>query len=101
MPLAANLQRRVAVYHWRRRLSSSWALAIGRSHLSMSLRTHEPGPARFLAGQLDASAETVFMMGYEQGVTGEQLMTFFQGVLTSAQEKYALIGLLPVSWTRS
>ncbi|WP_046864973.1 DUF6538 domain-containing protein [Microvirga massiliensis] len=76
MPVVANVERRGAVYYWRRRVPPSLARLLGRSHLKLSLRTKEPARARFLAAHLDATSENLFMSANLAGITKEQLADF-------------------------
>ncbi len=58
VPVVSNLERRGAVYYWRRRVPPTLARTTGLTHLKLSLRTREPRQARFLAAQMDAAARS-------------------------------------------
>lgn len=87
MALAANLHRRGAVYYWRRRVPVRFALAAGANWLKLSLRTHEPVRARFLAAQLDATAADLFMTTLPDAITKEQLATLFRKAFLGHEAK--------------
>ncbi|WP_029030523.1 DUF6538 domain-containing protein [Salinarimonas rosea] len=87
MGLWVNLERRGAVYHWRRRLPPAFARAHGRIQLRLSLRTKEPGEARYLAAQLDAEAQIVFRQADPAVVTREQLAGVFARALEAHRRK--------------
>ncbi|GGK38851.1 DUF6538 domain-containing protein [Salinarimonas ramus] len=87
MGLTVNLERRGAVYYWRRRLPQAFARAHGRIQLRLSLRTKEPGAARYLAAQLDAEAQIVFREADPAVVSGEQLAGLFARALEAHRHK--------------
>lgn len=87
MALATNLNRRGAVYYWRRRVPATFALATGANWLKLSLRTREPVRARFLAAQLDATAAELFMTTLPDAITKEQLATLFRKALLGHEAK--------------
>ncbi|SJZ84829.1 DUF6538 domain-containing protein [Consotaella salsifontis] len=45
MAIGMGLERRGAVYYWRKRLPDPLARRIGLAHIKMSLRTREDGPS--------------------------------------------------------
>jgi|TARA_A100001391_G_scaffold145276_2_gene102944 integrase len=57
----SSLERRGAVYYWRRRLPRHISSHVGQSHFRLCLRTKEHTDARFLATRLDATAAEIFM----------------------------------------
>ena len=87
MPVGTNLERRGAVYYWRRRIPPRLVKAGGRSHLRMSLRTKEPAQARALAARLDATAMEVFMSDDAPALSQQQLEAIFQQVLRDHARK--------------
>lgn len=91
MPVVSNLERRGAVYYWRRRVPPGLARATGLSHLRMSLRTREPRQARFLAAQMDAAAEDFLMSVDPSAITKEQLTELFRKAFESHSRKLALL----------
>ena len=60
MARISHVQRRGAVYHYRRRLPRNLAERLGQSHFVLSLRTKEHREARRLAARLDAEAAPCF-----------------------------------------
>lgn len=78
MAVASHLERRGAVYYWRRRLPESLARRLNQRCLVVSLRTRELKSARYLAAQLDAAAEKMLVSPPAQWVTKEQLKDFFR-----------------------
>ncbi len=82
MPLLSSLERRGAVYYWRRRPPSEIACRIGRSHLKISLRTMDSRTARFRAVQLSALAETLFAMPIPSILTSAQAHDLFKTAFT-------------------
>jgi integrase len=81
--LATHLQRRRAVYYYRRRLSAVLAQCFDRHYLFISLRTANPHLARRLAVQLDARLETIMSLA-EQGelhATAAQLDLMLRAVI--------------------
>jgi len=75
--VASHLERRGAVYYWRRRLPHSVARRLGLRFLVISLRTREHISARYIAAQLDAVFEQMTMSGPDIWVSGEQLQALF------------------------
>ncbi len=57
----SSLERRGAVYYWRRRLPRHFGSHVGQSHFRLCLRTKEHREARYLATRLDATAAEIFM----------------------------------------
>lgn len=78
MAVASHIERRGAVYYWRRRLPESLAQRLNQRCLVVSLRTRELKSARYLAAQLDAAAEKMLVSPPAQWVTKEQLKDFFR-----------------------
>lgn len=91
MPVVSNLERRGAVYYWRRRVPPSVARSTGLTHLKVSLRTREPRQARFLAAQMDAAAEDFFMSADSHTITKEQLIELFRKAFEGHSRKLALM----------
>ncbi len=91
MPVVSNLERRGAVYYWRRRVPPNLARSTGLTHLKISLRTREPRHARFLAAQMDAAAEDLFMSVDPHVITKEQLTALFRKAFESHARKLALL----------
>lgn len=87
MPVGTNLERRGAVYYWRRRIPPRLVGMGGRSHLRMSLRTKEPAQARALAVHLDATAMDVFMSADAPALSQQQLEAIFQQALRDHARK--------------
>ncbi len=56
MPSIPHVERRGAVYYWRRRLPAPLSKSLNGSHLVLSLGTKEPAVARQLAAILDGEA---------------------------------------------
>jgi hypothetical protein len=76
---AANIERRGAVYYWRRRLPVDLASKIGKCYVKLSLQTKEPLMARILSAELDALALTLFHSPEVVAMTKQQLQTIFNG----------------------
>ena len=91
MPVVSNLERRGAVYYWRRRMPPQLARIAGRTHLKISLQTKEPAHARFLAAHLDATAAHVFMSADPRFITKEQLTELFRRAFEQHRNKLALM----------
>lgn len=89
MAKKSRLERRGAVYYWRRRIPQRLA-SVGRSHIRLCLRTKEPSEARFLAYQLDATAEEVFMTASGK-ITNEQLKMVFATAFQEHRDKLTLL----------
>jgi len=67
------------------------ARSTGLTHLKLSLRTREPRQARFLAAQMDAAAEDLFMSLDPRAITREQLTELFRKVFETHSRKLALL----------
>lgn len=78
MAVASHLERRGAVYYWRRRLPEALAQRLKQRWVVVSLRTRERKSARYLAAQLDAAAETMMASPPAQWITKDQLKDFFR-----------------------
>ncbi len=87
MPIAAHLQRRGAVYYWRRKTPSRLVPCYGRRHLIVSLRTANHVHARALAIHLDALIEELLTMPEPAILTGVQLDAMFAAYLRRHSEK--------------
>lgn len=77
MRLVSNLERRGAVYYWRRRPPTEIACRIGKSHLRISLRTMDSRIARFRGAQMSALAERLFAMPIPAILTRQQASDLF------------------------
>lgn len=84
--VASHLERRGAVYYWRRRLPHAVARRLGRRFLVISLRTREHISARYIAAQLDAVFEQMTMSSPDAWVSGEQLQALFMRSFRIHQE---------------
>lgn len=78
MAVASHLERRGAVYYWRRRLPEGLAQRLNQRWIVVSLRTRERKSARYLAAQLDAAAEKMMASPPAQWITKDQLKDFFR-----------------------
>lgn len=78
MSVASHLERRGAVYYWRRRLPHQLARRLGQRFLVISLRTREHISARYIAAQLDAIVEKMTLTGSDHWVSRQQLQDFFR-----------------------
>lgn len=86
MSVASHLERRGAVYYWRRRLPLALAQRLGQRFLVISLRTREPICARYIGAQLDAILERMTLTGSDHWVSREQLQAFFRQSFRVHQE---------------
>jgi len=59
--VASHIERRGAVYDWRRRLPDFLAERLKQRCVVVSLRTRELKPARYLAAQLDPAVEKMLV----------------------------------------
>jgi hypothetical protein len=84
--VASHLERRGAVYYWRRRLPHVVARRLGQRFLVISLRTREHISARYIAAQLDAVFEQMTMSSPDQWISREQLQVFFRKSFRIHQE---------------
>ena len=92
MPIAAHLQRRGAVYYWRRKTPSRLVPCYGRRHLVVSLRTANHVHAWALAIHLDALIEELLVMPEPALLTGVQLDAMFAALLRRHSEKLDRVG---------
>ncbi|KKN68972.1 hypothetical protein LCGC14_0445390 [marine sediment metagenome] len=90
MAIGANLERRGAVYYWRKRLPKGLALRIGTNHVRLSLRTREVREARYLAASLNARAADVLMNDTPR-IGRDQLETIFRRTFEAHRRKLALL----------
>ncbi|MDP3600253.1 MAG: tyrosine-type recombinase/integrase [Bosea sp. (in: a-proteobacteria)] len=95
MAVASHLERRGAVYYWRRRLPESLARRLNQRCVVVSLRTRELKSARYLAAQLDAAAEKMLVSPPAQWVTKEQLKDFFRRSFAIHEEIIRRAAALP------
>lgn len=86
MSVASHLERRGAVYYWRRRLPLALARKFGQRFLVISLRTREPICARYMGAQLDAILERMTLTGSDHWVSRDQLQAFFRRSFRIHQE---------------
>lgn len=86
MAVASHLERRGAVYYWRRRLPDFLAERLKQRCVVVSLRTRELKPARYLAAQLDAAVEKMLVSSSVHWVTKEQLKDFFRRAFATHEE---------------
>jgi hypothetical protein len=75
VPAIPHVIRRGAVYYWRRRLPSALAESPRSGTLLFGLRTRDPRRARFLAGQITALADRLFVDAMDQRLDHSQLQT--------------------------
>ncbi|CAN5360244.1 hypothetical protein BH10PSE8_BH10PSE8_01340 [soil metagenome] len=86
MAVATHIERRGAVYYWRRRLPVVMAERLKKRCFVVSLRTREVKTARYLAAQLDAAVEKILMSSSANWVTKEQLEDFFRSSFAIHEE---------------
>lgn len=86
MSVASHLERRGAVYYWRRRLPHQLARRLAQRFLVISLRTREHISARYIAAQLDAVFEQMTMTSPDNWVSREQFQAFFRKSFRIHQE---------------
>ncbi|MCB8836211.1 DUF6538 domain-containing protein [Aurantimonas sp. VKM B-3413] len=77
MGIATGLERRGAVYYWRKRLPDTLAGRIGLAHVKLSLRTREAQEARYLGACLNGMAAELLMSELPE-ITREQLQSLFR-----------------------
>ncbi|WP_158806909.1 DUF6538 domain-containing protein [Beijerinckia sp. L45] len=87
MPAIPHVIRRGAVYYWRRRLPSALAESPRSGTLLFGLRTRDPRRARFLAGQITALADRLFVDVMDQRLDHSQLQTIFRSAFTRHLDK--------------
>jgi len=75
---SSHLERRGAIYYYRRRLPRRLADRIGQRFLILSLKTREPRSARYIAAQLDAVFEKMNLDSSDFWISKAQLQDFFQ-----------------------
>ncbi len=85
MPSIPHVERRGAVYYWRRRLPAPLSKSLNGSHLVLSLGTKEPAVARQLAAVLDGEAVAMASAagevdGFDHRLSAEQLRGMFAQV---------------------
>ncbi|MEF2553130.1 DUF6538 domain-containing protein [Aurantimonas sp. A2-1-M11] len=90
MGIATGLERRGAVYYWRKRLPDRLAQRIGLTHVKLSLRTKEAQAARYLGACLNAKAADLLMTQLPS-MTREQLETIFRSTFEQHSRKLALL----------
>ena len=90
MSLTENLQRRGAVYYWRRRLPPLLAVRHSTTYIKMSLRTKDPKQARMLAAQLNCCAIDIFESPSMTLISKEQLSDFFKRAFEQHLRKLSL-----------
>ncbi|NJL50225.1 MAG: hypothetical protein HC909_00380 [Blastochloris sp.] len=89
MPIVSGLERRGAVYYWRRRLPKPLAGRLSAALIKICLRTKEVRVARFLSAQLDAAAERLFMLPPPANLSREQLPAIFKETFEAHRAKLA------------
>lgn len=78
MSASSHLERRGAVYYYRRRLPRGLADRVGQRTLILSLKTREPMTARYIAAQLDAVFAKMTLENSATWISKAQLQEFFQ-----------------------
>lgn len=78
MSASSHLERRGAVYYYRRRLPRRLAHRIGQRFLILSLKTREPLAARYIAAQLDAVFAKMTLESSDFWISKAQLQDFFR-----------------------
>ena len=90
MGIATGLERRGAVYYWRKRLPDGLAERIGLTHVKLSLRTRDPQEARYLGACLNKMAAELLMSELPE-ITREQLQSLFRKTFEQHRRKLALL----------
>ncbi len=90
MGIGTGLERRGAVYYWRKRLPDRLAQRIGLTHVKLSLRTKEAQAARYLGACLNAKAADLLMTQLPS-MTREQLETIFRSTFEQHSRKLAVL----------
>ncbi|WP_273504942.1 DUF6538 domain-containing protein [Fulvimarina manganoxydans] len=90
MGFATGLERRGAVYYWRKRLPDRLAERIGLTHVKLSLRTRDPQEARYLGACLNKMAAELLMSVLPE-ITREQLQSLFRKTFEQHRRKLALL----------
>ena len=90
MGIATGLERRGAVYYWRKRLPDTLAGRIGLTHVKLSLRTREAQEARYLGACLNGMAAELLMSELPE-ITREQLQSLFRKTFEQHRRKLALL----------
>lgn len=78
MSASSHLERRGAVYYYRRRLPRALSDRIGQRFLILSLKTREPMAARYIAAQLDAVFAKMTLETSDFWISKAQLQDFFR-----------------------
>jgi hypothetical protein len=91
LPIVSHLQRRGAIYYWRRKTPNRLVSCFDRQHLVMSLRTPNHVHARSLAIHLDALIEDLTVMPEAALLTRVQLDRMLNDVVTRHLEKLARV----------
>lgn len=78
MSASSHLERRGAVYYYRRRLPRWLSDRIGQRFLILSLKTREPMAARYIAAQLDAVFAKMTLETSDFWISKAQLQDFFR-----------------------
>src|SRR5690606_11279359 len=86
----SSLERRGAVYYWRRRIPHRLIAGVGRTHFRLCLATREPNQARLLGRKLDATADEVFMVA-PQAISNDELRAIFVSAFKAHREKLQLL----------
>ncbi|AMJ59441.1 DUF6538 domain-containing protein [Bosea sp. PAMC 26642] len=78
MSSSSHLERRGAVYYYRRRLPRHLAERLGQRFVVLSLKTRELKPARYIAAQLDAVVAKMNLDSSDFWISKAQLQDFFR-----------------------
>ncbi|MDY8108701.1 DUF6538 domain-containing protein [Fulvimarina sp. 2208YS6-2-32] len=90
MAIGSNLERRGAVYYWRKRIPEFLARRIGANQLRYSLGTKDLAAARYLGAGLNAKAAEL-MLDERPEVTKQQLAAVFMATLKAHKRKLSIL----------
>lgn len=90
MGIATGLERRGAVYYWRKRLPEYLAERIGLTHVRLSLRTKDVQTARFLGACLNAKAADLLMTQL-MSITEHELKEIFRITFEQHRQKLTML----------